>query len=58
MTRHGTPVAAVVSIGELQRIWQIGRGRSRHDQPAEQNSHIVGAPFARLVQKTFTSARW
>jgi prevent-host-death family protein len=23
MTRHGTPVAAVVSMANLQRIWQI-----------------------------------
>jgi prevent-host-death family protein len=52
MTRHGTPVAAVVSMANLQRIWQIedeeDRGMIKH--PLNKNSHIVGAPFARLVQ--------
>jgi hypothetical protein len=37
--RHGNPVAAV-SMANLQRIWQIeGRGRPRHDSPAEQEFH-------------------
>jgi prevent-host-death family protein len=56
MTRHGTPVAAVVSMANLQRIWQIedededeeDRGMIKH--PLNKNSHIVGAPFARVVQ--------
>jgi prevent-host-death family protein len=54
MTRHGTPVAAVVSMANLQRIWQIedeeeeDRGMIKH--PLNKNSHIVSAPFARLVQ--------
>jgi prevent-host-death family protein len=52
MTRHGTPVAAVVSMANLQRIWQIedeeDRGMIKH--PLNKNSHIIGAPFTRLVQ--------
>jgi hypothetical protein len=39
-------------MANLQRIWQIedeeDRGMIKH--PLNKNSHIVGAPFARLVQ--------
>lgn len=52
MTRHGTPVAAVVSMANLNRIWQIedeqDHGMIKH--PLNKNMHFIGAPFGRLVE--------
>lgn len=52
MTRHGKPVAAVVSMANLRRIWQIedeeDRGVIKH--PLNKFPHEVGSPFGRLVR--------
>ena len=52
MTRHGRPVAAVVSMANLKRIWQIEdeeeRGEIKH--PLNKFPHVVGSPFDRLVR--------
>lgn len=52
MTRHGMPVAAVVSMANLRRIWQVEdeevHGMIKH--PLNKNMHVVGSRFGRLVQ--------
>ncbi|MGJ8610124.1 MAG: type II toxin-antitoxin system Phd/YefM family antitoxin [Octadecabacter sp.] len=52
LTRHGVPVAAVVSMANLHRIWQMEheeeRGEIKH--PLNKFPHVVGSPLGRLVR--------
>jgi prevent-host-death family protein len=52
LTRHGAPVAALVSMASLKRIWQIEdeeeRGQIRN--PLNKNAHQAGRPFGRLIE--------